>query len=270
MRLSGNARVAAVAAVCWAVPVAANAIAAFLTDWTGLAAWLIGPALGLLGAVVTALIEKSPSPTPPPPHTSWARYGGRRAGLPVGHGPTAAGVLAVVVVVLVVGVGVALGVRFAVGYLTGDETGTQVLVQPATGGTTGLSATVDGVEYTDHFTRVSLVATNGGGTSVSLPLFGYCVLSGSDGTTLQADPFRSDWAESLPPGGRQRGVVVFPGHLPDAVLEASLSFTTVFGPDGGDAMTVGPLLLSPAGASGPGASGPPGMGPRVNAVVGHP
>jgi hypothetical protein len=266
VRLSGNARVAAVAAVCWAVPLAANAVAAFLTDWTGLGAWLIAPALGLLGAVVTALIEKSPSPAfpPPPPPPPSGRDGGRRARRPAGPGPTAAGVLAVVLVVLVVGVGVALGVRFVVGYITGDETGTQVLVQPATGGTAGLSATVDGVEYTDHFTRVSLVATNGGGASVSLPLFGYCVFSGSDGTTLQADPFRSDWADSLPPGGRQRGVVVFPGHLPDAVAQASLSFTTVFGPGGGDAMTVGPLILSPVGAS-----ALPGPGPRADDVVGH-
>src|SRR5690349_20344278 len=98
MRLSGNARVAAVAAVCWAVPLAANAIAAFLTDWTGLAPWLIGPALGLLGAVVTAVIEKSPSPTsqPPTPLPPSGRYGGRRGSRPAGHGPTAAGVLAVV------------------------------------------------------------------------------------------------------------------------------------------------------------------------------
>jgi hypothetical protein len=253
MRLAGNARVAAVAAVCWAIPLAVNAIATFLTDWTGLATWLSSPALGLLGAVVTALIEKSPAPAPAPPPSasprSSPRAATRRAGRPAGRGPTAAGVLAVMLAVLVAGGGAALGVRYVVGWITGDETGRQVLLQPATGGTSDLSATVDGVEYTDHFTRVSLVVTNGGSTSVSLPLFGYCVLSGSDGTTLEADAFRSDWVGSIPPGGRQRGVVVFPGHLPDAVLEASLSFTTVFGPGGGDAMTVGPLVLSPAGVS---------------------
>jgi hypothetical protein len=247
MRLAGNARVAAVAAICWAIPLAVNAIAAFLTDWTGLASWLSGSALGLLGAVVAALIEKAPAPSASP--RSSPRSGGRRAGGPAGRGPTAAGVLAVMLAVLVAGGGAALGVRFVVGWITGDETGRQVLTQPATGGTSDLSATVDGVEYTDHFTRVSLMVTNGGSSSVSLPLFGFCVLSGSDGTTLEADAFRSDWADSLPPGVPQRGVVVFPGHLPDTVLEASLSFTTVFGPGGGGALTVGPLLLSPAGVS---------------------
>jgi hypothetical protein len=202
VRVSGNARVAVVAAVCYAVPLVANAIAALFTDWTGLGTWLTSPVFGALGAVIAALIEKSPEPQPPPARAPSVppRPGHRRVGRPVQRGPTAAGVLGVALAVLVAGGGVALGARYVVGWVTGDEPGRPVLVQPATGTTAGVSATVDGVEYTDHFTRVSLTATNRGSTSVSLPLFGFCVLTGSDGTTLEADAFRSDWADSIPPG----------------------------------------------------------------------
>jgi hypothetical protein len=252
--LSGNARVAVVAAVCYAVPLVLNAVGAFVTDWTGLGTWLVVPALGLVGAVVTALIEKSPGREARPPPAP--RPYGYPGGYPVARGPTAVGVVAVVLAVLLVGGGAALGIRYVVGRITGDEPGRQVLVQPATGEAAGVSVTVDGVEVTDHFTRVSLVATNSGSDTVALPVDGYTVLSGSDGTTLQGDGFRSDWAASLPPGGPQRGVIVFTGRLPDGVQEASFSFTTVFGPGGGGALTVAPLALSPAGVPGAAASVP--------------
>ena len=76
------------------------------------------------------------------------------------------------------------------------------------------------------------------------PLYGYCVFAGSDGTTLQADPFRSRWSDTLAPGILQRGVIVFSGHLPAPVLQAALSFTQIFGPGGGS-ITVRPLNLTP-------------------------
>ena len=95
-----------------------------------------------------------------------------------------------------------------------------------------------------HFTRVGVAVRNQTGTAVSLPLYGYCVFAGSDGTTLQADPFRSRWSDTLAPGILQRGVIVFSGHLPAPVLQAALSFTQIFGPGGGS-ITVRPLSLTP-------------------------
>jgi len=95
-----------------------------------------------------------------------------------------------------------------------------------------------------HFTRVGVAVRNQTGTAVSLPLYGYCVFAGSDGTTLQADPFRSRWSDTLAPGILQRGVIVFSGHLPAPVLQAALSFTQIFGPGGGS-ITVRPLNLTP-------------------------
>jgi hypothetical protein len=70
------------------------------------------------------------------------------------------------------------------------------------------------------------------------------VFTGSDGTTLQADPFRSHWSNTLAPGIPQRGVIVFSGHLPPEVLRAALSFTQIFSLGGGS-ITVRPLDLTP-------------------------
>jgi hypothetical protein len=152
--------------------------------------------------------------------------------------------LIAVLVIGVGGLGVTAGIRYAVGYLTGNEPGTSRLAEPATGSAGGLSLTVESVTYTAHFTRVGVAALNQTGTTVSLPLFGYCVLSGSDGTTLQADPFRSHWSDTLAPGILQRGVIVFGGHLPAPVLQAALSFTQIFGPGGGS-ITVHHITLTP-------------------------
>lgn len=55
------------------------------------------------------------------------------------------------------------------------------------------------VTYTAYFTRVGVAARNQTGAAVSLPLYGYCLLTGCDGTTLQADPFRSCWSDTLAP-----------------------------------------------------------------------
>jgi len=103
----------------------------------------------------------------------------------------------------------------------------------------------------DHLDRCGVLAggtgRRGGGRdagTVSLPLYGYCVFTGSDGTTLQADPFRSHWSNTLAPGFPQRGVIVFSGHLPPEVLRAAVSFTQIFGPGGGS-ITVRPINLTP-------------------------
>ena len=104
------------------------------------------------------------------------------------------------------------------------------------------------VIHTPDFTRVTVMASNDRPNSITLPLFQNCTPRGADGTTLQADSFRSDWSETLAPGTHdQRGIVVFPGHLPDSVRSASLSFATVFeaGFGGPKSLTVTGLALRP-------------------------
>lgn len=229
-----------IAAVCAIVPLIGNVVASFLTTWTGVATWLAVPAIGVGVAMVNALIqaygsaphaEPARSGTSPyPPHRARSRLS-----LP----------LALVSVLLVIGVGglaVTAGIRYAVGYATGNEPGTSRLVRPATARAEGLALTVQSVTYTAHFTRIDLAARNQTATSVSLPLFDNCVLTGSEGTTLEADPFRSHWSETLAPGSLQRGVVIFNGHLPASVRHAALSFTQIFSPGGGS-ITVRDLKL---------------------------
>jgi hypothetical protein len=46
--------------------------------------------------------------------------------------------------------------------------------------------------------------------------------------TLQADPFKSDWPEQVPPNSIQQGSVTFPGHLPEGAANGQFSFLNVF------------------------------------------
>jgi hypothetical protein len=233
-----------IAAACAVVPLIGNVVASFLTTWTGVRSWLVVPAVGVGVAMLTALIQAYGSaPAEERPRSPAGRYPpspvrSRRTSLP-------RALLVTVLVIGVGGLGVTAGIRYAVGYFTGNEPGTSRLVQPATASTGGLTLTVESVTYTAHFTQVGVAARNQTGTAVSLPLFGYCVFTGSDGTTLEADPFRSRWSETLAPGILQRGVIVFSGHLPVPVLQAALSFTQIFGPGGGS-ITVRPLNLTPS------------------------
>ena len=246
-----------IAAVCAVIPLIGNIAASFLTTWTGVGSWLVVPAVGVAVAMLTALIQAFGSASaedyPPAP-------AGRYPTAPAGRYPPSRpspsyrakprrtplprALLIAILVIGVGGLGVTEGVRYAVGYVTGNEPGTSRLVQPVTASAGGLTLTVESVTYTAHFTQVSAVALNQTGTTVSLPVYGYCVFTGSDGTTLQADPFRSRWSDTLAPGIPQRGVIVFSGHLPAEVLQAALSFTQIFGPGGGS-ITVRPLNLTP-------------------------
>lgn len=232
-----------IAGVCAIIPLAGNVAASFLTTWTGVGSWLVVPAVGVAVAMVTALIQaygSAPADERPPSYPGRypsARVKPRRTPLP----------RALLITVLVIGVGglaVTAGIRYAVGYVTGNEPGTSRLVQPVAASTGNLTVTVESVTYTAHFTQVGVAARNQTGSTLSLPLYGYCVFIGSEGTTLQADPFRSHWSDTLPPGILQRGVIVFSGHLPAPVLQAALSFTQIFGPSGGS-ITVRPIQLTP-------------------------
>jgi hypothetical protein len=229
-----------IAAVCAIIPLIGNVLASFLTTWTGAAPWLVTPAVGVIVAMVTALVQaysSNPTDHRPPAHNGMYRAASRGISLP----------LALATAVLVIGVGgfaVTEGVRYVVGYVTGNESGTNRLVHQTSASAGGLTVTVEGVTYTAHFTRVDVAARNTTGTTLSLPLFGYCVLTGHQGTTLAADPFRSRWSDSLAPGSFQRGTIVFKGHLPASVRRASFSFTQIFGPGGGS-ITVRHLRLKP-------------------------
>ena len=218
-----------IAAVCALVPLAGNVVATFVTSSTGLAGWLVVPAVAVLVGIANALIQAAH----PPPDVSHRRI------------PLAAALAVVLLMTGAGGWGVAVGVRYAAGFITGNEGGDDRLVRPAAGSGSGVSLTVQEVTDTEHFTRVGLQARNQARVSVSLPLFQNCVLTGEDGTTLQADSFRSRWTTTIPPGGLQRGTITFPGHLPGAVTLASFSFSQVFGPLGAGAITVHGIRLRP-------------------------
>jgi hypothetical protein len=143
------------------------------------------------------------------------------------------------------GWGVTQGVRYVVGYITGNEPGTERLIKPVTASAGGLTLTVESVEHTAHFTRVRLAARNNTRAALSLPLFGNCVFVGDDGSTLETDPFRSRWSETMAPGSVQRGAVIFNGHPSGSVTRASLNFAQIFGPGGGS-ITVRGIRLRPA------------------------
>ncbi|MFI5709524.1 FHA domain-containing protein [Kribbella sp. NPDC051620] len=233
-------KVMTVAAVVQGVGLAANGIAAFVADHVGgIARWLAAPAVALIAAMVTALIQ-AVSKEPAASSTSTTAVPTRRRGTPAA--------VAILVVLAVVGLGgfaVAAGVQYAAGYLTGKESGDDRLVRPVAKSGSGLTATVVHVAYTSHFTRVELTVRNSTQTSLSLPLFGFCTFTGSDGTTLQVDAFRSQWTDTVPPGAFQRGTITFRGHLPDNLTTASLSFSQVFGP-GGSSLTIPGIKLKPA------------------------
>lgn len=158
------------------------------------------------------------------PPTQLHPAGRRQARLPL-----AVAVLALLVICGGGATAVALGVRYVGAYITGDQPGHDVLVAPRSATAGPLTITVRRVLATANFTRVEMTAANRGRDPLTLPVFHACQLTTQDGTTLQGDPFRSDWPETVPPGGTVRGTVTFGGHPPAGATSASLSFTEIFG-----------------------------------------
>lgn len=215
----------AVAGIAALIPLLGNTVASFLTTWTGSLSWMVTPVIAVLVAMATTLLQAVGKRTRTAPEA------------PAGHAPAVPGRTdvgvpkALLVILLVVGGGAAaltFGVRYVVGYITGNEPGTEILVEPVGAAEGGLRLDVESVESTAHFTRLEVVAHNDTGTSVTLPLFKTAQLVGGDGTTLEADPFRSRWADTVAPGGVLRGTITFPGHLGDDVLTARFGFTHRF------------------------------------------
>jgi hypothetical protein len=256
--MSKVAKVALVGGGLALLGLGATAATELVTEWSGELGWIATPVVTVLGAALTAVLSKQgdqwadgdqrrPPPGYPPQYRGQAYPpGGATYRPPSRRRSSMAAVLVAVVTVAVLCVGATFGVRYAVGLISGDETGTSVLVGQASGTAAKLKVTVLDVVYTDHFTKVTLQVHNNATTSTSLPLFGFCTLTGADGTTLQADPNRSDWQTSFAPSVTQRGTVTFPGRLPPSDTIASLSFSTVFAQVPGDAaLTVQGIQLAP-------------------------
>lgn len=242
-------RVVLVGGLANLVLVAAGVVIQFATDWTGIGTWLAAPLTGMaasLVAIMKDVLTKEPEPEPAPapaaPPVGGAApnprgQGGATAGPSTGvvPPPRRGGVsvlVGVLVAVLVIGVGGVL-VTYAVATVSGFVTGNQVGVDrlqngPVAVDSGGVVTTVERVEHTADFTRVELTVRNDLGNTITLPLYGNATLSAEDGTTLEADPFRSSWSESIAPGQLRRGTIVFGGHLPDAGTTATLAFGTVF------------------------------------------
>ncbi|ABK02448.1 FHA domain containing protein [Arthrobacter sp. FB24] len=251
-----------------------NSLTAFLTELTPTWTWFVTPVMGLAvalgGETLDYLKDKGkPTPKPPPrryrpsslgqparparpvrpgqPNTHATTY----PSPPVRAAPRSRPVIATVLVtLLLLGGGgwlLAAGASYAVGYFSGNEEGTQRLARQVVTETQGVTVTVLGIQSTAHFTRVEIHVRNGTGSSMSLPLFHNAVLTGPDGTTFDADSFRSSWQPEIPPGGQRKGTVNFESQLPESGGTVSLSFVTVFmqGFDGPRSITVPDIPLMP-------------------------
>lgn len=233
------------------VGVAANSLVSFLTVWASPMLWLIGPLVAAIVGVVTKRLEaerdSAESSQTPPPNTSSP-----------GDAPTMdAGktleshrkkshrvpVLVAFLVVLALGVGATYVVSSFVGRISGNESGIERLAGSASMQKKGLSLTVLSVQETRNFTRVQVLVRNATSNSVSLPLFNNAYLAAEDGTSLEADPFTSDWGDQYAPGSKRRGTINFSGRLPAKMSSATLSFATVIAFTGPDSITI-PMKLN--------------------------
>ena len=227
--------------------VGAGVVIQFATDWTGIGTWLAAPLTGMVAAMVALMkdaLTRPPevaapaaapaaAPVPPPagapaPRGATAPTGvvpppPRRGGVSV-----LVGVLVAVLVIGIGGVAVTYAVATVSGFITGNQVGVDRLESPVAVDSGGIVTTVERVEHTADFTRVELTVRNDLANTITLPVYGNATLSAEDGTTLEADAFRSSWSDTIPPGQLRRGTIVFNGHLPDAGIIATLSFATVF------------------------------------------
>ena len=254
-------RVVLVGAIANLVLLAAAVVIEFATDWTGIGPWLAAPLLGMVAALVDVgkqAATREPAPAPAQPGAGAPAPGAPTAPRPQGTptGPVARPrrrvpvFVAVVVAVLLIGGGgiaIAYGVATVTAFITGNQTGVERLTAEVSVDDQGVTTTVHRVEHTQDFTRVELTVVNGLGNTITLPVFNNATLASADGTTLGADPFRSSWNDTIPPGQTRRGILVFPGHLDPAGTTATLSFATVFeqGFDGPASIVVEGLVLAP-------------------------
>jgi hypothetical protein len=207
------------------------AIAYLREDWTNpLGIALVAGVAALSGVIPLLRPERARTPAVPQPN---ARPSGAQAHGPAQPAPRPGGIpviVGVLTLLLVCGGGVAaaaFGVQYLGGWLTGDEAGSDILAEETSATNGPLTVTVHSVVVTDHFTRVELSATNGGDIPIILPVYRNCYLD-TGVATMQGDPSRSEWAETVPAGQTTRGTVVF-DRLPDGVESISISFAIVVG-----------------------------------------
>lgn len=250
-RRTSLAKPAVIALVVWVIGWGGNALLMVVSDSTGWYRWLAVPLVSVTVAMSTAVASSYLDTrwTDPSTHQPVTLDAARQVqGVDRFSGRSVPAVLVTLVLVAgVLGLVLTVGIRYVAGWVTGDEPGVDRLVRTAAVSDQGLSVSVNGFEETDHFTRLDVDVTNRVGNPITMPLFGNVSLVGGDGTAMEVDSWRSDWNDSLNPGVRQSGALVFTGHLPDGVRRARLQFNTVFGQGfgGPDHITVPGIQLRP-------------------------
>jgi hypothetical protein len=220
-----------IGALSAAIVLLANVAVSLAIDSNAVGRWLIVPAVGVGAAVIAVLLAGRPAPELTPIEQAIIGVPQRRA-LRVPSLPPVSVASALAVSLLVVGgggVAVTMVARYGMAWFTGNEHGPDRLVSPVTSRAQGLSMTVNKIEQTPHFTRVTVTIRNQSTAQLSLPIDGgNCELIAGDGTSREAQAFRSEWHESLAEGAVRTGVVVFGGHLPSDATRARIAFGHVF------------------------------------------
>ncbi|MFD2364070.1 MULTISPECIES: FHA domain-containing protein [unclassified Arthrobacter] len=245
-----------------------NSLTSFLTELTPTWTWFATPLVGLLVALAIEMLgfyrKNQAAARQQPASHGHAPQAGPRAEAQAGprpepraepRRPLAATVL---LTLLLLGGGgwlVTAGASYAVGYFSGNESGVQRLERQVVAEAQGVRVTILGVQSTAHFTRAEILVNNGTTSTITLPLFQNAMLTGPDGTTYDADSFRSNWQPQIPPGGQRKGTLNFESQLPEGATTVSLSFATVFvqGFDGPRTITVPDIRLKPLAGSEPAA-----------------
>lgn len=231
----------------------------WLTDLTGLGIWIAVP-VGALGAALLEVLREAlhrgarlpaegPGSQVDGEDEHWnaeRRDEAPRGGRPGRSVPAAVAVAAALLVVGGGGLAAAVGIGTLSAYVTGNERGRERLIGESVDTAKGIRTVVTSVEQTHNFTRVTLTVRNGLKNSITLSLYRNATLSSQAGATLEADSFRSTWAETIAEGQTRGGVIVFPGALPADADRATLAFASVFemGFDGPDSIVVD-LVLGP-------------------------
>lgn len=227
-----------------------NTLTTFLTQLTPTWTWFVTPVVALAVALVTETMgyyrkdgNLQPTGRQDHPHRP-----------PVRRRPLAVTLLATLFLLGGGGWLVTAAVSNAVGYLSGNEDGVERLESQVVTEVQGVKVTVLGVQSTPHYTRVEIRVNNGTSSPIALHLFHNATLTAPNGTTFEADPFRSSWQPEIPPAGVRKGTINFESDLPQSASTVSLNFVhvSVMGFDGPRSITVPDIPLKSLAASAPG------------------
>ncbi|WP_461855551.1 FHA domain-containing protein [Arthrobacter sp. C152] len=244
-----------------------NSLTSFLTELTPTWTWFVTPLVGLLVALAIEMLgfyrKNQAAARQQPAGPGHGPRGEPQAG-PRAEPRRPLAVTVLLTLLLLGGGGwlVTAGASYAVGYFSGNESGVQRLESQVVAEAQGVRVTILGVQSTAHFTRAEILVNNGTTSTITLPLFQNAMLTGPDGTTYDADSFRSNWQPQIPPGGQRKGTLNFESQLPEEATTVSLSFATVFvqGFDGPRTLTVPDIRLKPLAESEPAAQSRIGAG----------